>query len=61
MSTLSPTQIPLLTPSTSLAQVTGGLGVLEDSIEQLKSVQDAWDQRWTDIFGGGQWLISGHQ
>ena len=39
--------------------VTGGVGIINDSIQQLESVQGAWDQRWIDIFGGANGLYLG--
>ncbi len=45
--------------SLPLAQVDGGLGVIQDSIQQLDAVQKAWEQRWTDIFGGTNGLYLG--
>jgi hypothetical protein len=42
-----------------LAQVDGGLGIIQDSIQQLNAVQKAWEQRWTDIFGGTNGLYLG--
>jgi hypothetical protein len=33
-----------------LAQVTGGLGIIDDSVQQLEAVQQAWDARWRDLF-----------
>lgn len=42
-----------------LAQVTGGMGIIEDSIEQLDAVQQAWDERWNDIFNGSSGLYLG--
>ena len=41
------------------AQVTGGLSILEDSIQQLNSVQGAWDERWQDIFASANGLYLG--
>jgi hypothetical protein len=54
--------LPLSFPlrfSTFLAQVEGGLGIIQDSIEQLDAVQQAWEQRWTDIFGSANGLYLG--
>jgi nitrate reductase NapE component len=42
-----------------LAQVTGGRTIIEDSINQVKSVQGAWDKRWLDIFSGSNGLYDG--
>lgn len=42
-----------------LAQVTGGLSILEDSIQQLEAIQEAWNQRWEDIFSGSNGLYLG--
>jgi hypothetical protein len=42
-----------------LAQVTGGRTIIEDSINQVESVQTAWDERWTDIFDGTNGLYNG--
>jgi nitrate reductase NapE component len=42
-----------------LAQVTGGRAIIEDSIQQIQNVQEAWDQRWLDIFGGANGLYEG--
>lgn len=42
-----------------LAQVTGGRSVIEDSIQQIETVQAAWDKRWTDIFDGASGLYEG--
>lgn len=41
------------------AQVTGGVGIIEDSIQQLNAVQEAWDKRWSDIFEGANGLYLG--
>ncbi len=43
----------------TLAQVTGGRAIIEDSIQQIQSVQQAWDKRWLDIFGGANGLYEG--
>lgn len=42
-----------------LAQVGGGLGIIEDSVDQLEAVQTAWNERWTDIFDGTNGLYFG--
>lgn len=42
-----------------LAQVTGGRTIIEESINQVKSVQGAWDKRWLDIFSGSNGLYDG--
>ena len=42
-----------------LAQVTGGLSIIEDSIQQLDAVQKAWNQRWLDIFASDNGLYLG--
>jgi hypothetical protein len=42
-----------------LAEVTGGLSLIEDSIQQLDAVQRAWDERWNDIFGSANGLYLG--
>jgi hypothetical protein len=42
-----------------LAQVGGGVGIIEDSIQQLNAVQDAWDKSWNDIFEGANGLYLG--
>ena len=49
----SPFSLPLL------AQVTGGLSIIEDSIQQLDAVQKAWNQRWLDIFASDNGLYLG--
>ena len=36
--------------SFSMAQVGGSTGLIQDSIKQIESIQDAWDAHWTDIF-----------
>jgi nitrate reductase NapE component len=41
------------------AQVTGGRTIIEDNINQVKSVQEAWDKRWLDIFSGSNGLYDG--
>lgn len=41
------------------AQVTGGLSVIENSLQQLEAVQQAWDDRWHDIFSGTNGLYLG--
>jgi hypothetical protein len=38
---------------------TGGIGMIEDSIEQLDAVQKAWNQRWIDIFQTSSGLYLG--
>jgi hypothetical protein len=45
--------------SISLAQITGGLGILDDSVQQLEAVQQAWDARWEDIFSDTSGLYLG--
>jgi hypothetical protein len=45
--------------SLPLAQVGGGIGIIQDSTEQLKAVQGAWDERWSDIFDGTNGLYMG--
>jgi hypothetical protein len=42
-----------------LAQVTGGLGIIDDSVQQLEAVQQAWDARWQDIFASSSGLYLG--
>jgi hypothetical protein len=42
-----------------LAQVGGGVGIIEDSIQQLNAVQAAWDKNWNDIFEGANGLYLG--
>ena len=42
-----------------LAQVTGGLSIIEDSIQQLEAVQQAWDDRWQEIFTQSNGLYLG--
>jgi hypothetical protein len=42
-----------------LAQVTGGLGIIDDSVQQLEAVQQAWDTRWQDIFASSSGLYLG--
>jgi hypothetical protein len=42
-----------------LAQVTGGRSIIEDSIQQVQNVQQAWDKRWLDIFNGANGLYLG--
>jgi hypothetical protein len=44
---------------TILAQVTGGRSIIEDSIQQVQNVQQAWDKRWFDIFNGANGLYLG--
>jgi hypothetical protein len=44
---------------TILAQVTGGRSIIEDSIQQVQNVQQAWDKRWLDIFNGANGLYLG--
>ncbi len=44
---------------TVLAQVTGGRTIIEDSIQQVQNVQQAWDKRWLDIFSGSNGLYQG--
>ncbi|MGF1498510.1 MAG: hypothetical protein ACFB8W_17055 [Elainellaceae cyanobacterium] len=39
--------------------ITGGISIIDDSIQQLESVQQAWDERWNDIFGGANGLYLG--
>jgi hypothetical protein len=39
--------------------ITGSTAIIDDSIQQLESVQQAWDQRWTDIFEGSSGLYLG--
>lgn len=41
------------------AQVIGGVGIIEDSVQQLNAVQAAWDDRWNDIFDGTNGLYLG--
>jgi hypothetical protein len=41
------------------AQVTGGVSIIEDSIQQLESVQEAWNERWLDIFASDNGLYLG--
>ena len=41
------------------AQVTGGLSILEDSVQQLEAVQQAWDERWQDLFASTNGLYLG--
>jgi hypothetical protein len=42
-----------------LAQVTGGLGIIDDSVQQLEAVQQAWDAHWQDIFASSSGLYLG--
>ncbi|NJO66195.1 MAG: hypothetical protein HC832_00985 [Leptolyngbyaceae cyanobacterium RM1_405_57] len=42
-----------------LAQVRGGIGIIQDSTEKLEAVQEAWNERWTDIFDGANGLYLG--
>jgi hypothetical protein len=42
-----------------LAQVTGGFGIIDDSVQQLDAVQQAWDARWQDIFATSSGLYLG--
>jgi hypothetical protein len=42
-----------------LSQVTGGLSLIEDSIQQLEAVQQAWDDRWQEIFANTNGLYLG--
>ena len=42
-----------------LAQVGGSTSLIKDSIEQIESIQDAWDTRWTDIFTSTNGLYLG--
>lgn len=42
-----------------LAQVTGGVGIIDDSVQQLEAVQQAWDARWQDIFASSSGLYLG--
>lgn len=42
-----------------LAQVTGGLGIIDNSVQQLEAVQQAWDARWQDIFASSSGLYLG--
>ena len=42
-----------------LAQVGGGIGIIEDSVSQLEAVQAAWNERWSDIFAGNNGLYLG--
>ena len=51
------TVLPYLSPL--VAQVTGGLSIIEDSIQQLDAVQKAWNQRWLDIFASDNGLYLG--
>lgn len=41
------------------AQVKGGVGIIENSVQQLDAVQQAWDERWIDIFSGTNGLYLG--
>jgi hypothetical protein len=43
----------------NLLAVGGGLGIIQDSAQQLEDVQKAWDQRWVDIFDGTNGLYLG--
>lgn len=45
--------------SICLAQVTGGRSIIEESINQVQSIQSAWDHRWLDIFQGANGLYLG--
>ena len=42
-----------------LAQVQGGVSIIEDSVQQLAAIQQAWDDRWNDIFGSVNGLYLG--
>jgi hypothetical protein len=44
---------------TLLAQVTGGRSIIQDNIQQIQNVQQAWDKRWLDIFSGTNGLYQG--
>jgi hypothetical protein len=44
---------------TVLAQVTGGRAIIDNSIQQIQNVQQAWDKRWLDIFSGSSGLYQG--
>jgi hypothetical protein len=44
---------------TFLAQVTGGRSIIQDNIQQIQNVQQAWDKRWLDIFSGTNGLYQG--
>jgi len=46
-------------PLLILAEVTGGLGIIQESIQRLNAVQQAWDQRWNDIFQSTNGLYLG--
>lgn len=46
-------------PLLILAEVTGGLGIIQESIQRLNAVQQAWDQRWNDIFQSPNGLYLG--
>jgi hypothetical protein len=46
-------------PGLSLAEVGGGIGIIQDSTEKLDAVQEAWNERWTDIFDGSNGLYLG--
>ncbi len=39
--------------------VGGGIGIIEENTNQLKAVQEAWDERWNDIFSGNNGLYLG--
>ena len=41
------------------AQVQGGVSIIEDNIQQIQAVQQAWDDRWSDIFEGTNGLYLG--
>ena len=41
------------------AQVTGGLSIIEDNVQQLDAVQKAWNERWLDIFASDNGLYLG--
>lgn len=43
----------------TLAQVTGAKTIIEESINQIQKVQEAWNTRWTDIFSGTSGLYDG--
>jgi hypothetical protein len=41
------------------AQVQGGVSIIEDSVQQLEAIQEAWDDRWNDIFNSANGLYLG--
>ena len=51
----------LISPTTTflLAQVQGSTSIIQESVDQIQAIQEAWDDRWNDIFGSTNGLYLG--